>query len=452
MVNKTRVVVVDETKSVGSGPVVYWMQRDHRVDDNWALLYAQEQAATRGVPLQVIFTSVPTCGPRATRRRYDFMRRGLMAVEERLRSLGIPFYVLSGNPNKTVPAFVTQHFVGEVVTDQNPLRRPRRWREEVAAALSVRFVVVDAHNIVPVWVASTKVEFSAYTLRPKLTARLPDYLTGFPDVARQVAIPLPPPVDWEQAFAVATFDEQVPPVAWLESGEEAARQALGHFCTSTLAGYAARRNDPTRDGQSNLSPYLHFGHIAAQRVALSVTAAEAPAVDKAAFLEELIVRRELADNFCFYSTERYDSLAAAHPWAQVTLREHAADKREAMYSLEEFTLGRTHDRLWNAMQQQLVTTGKLHGWCRMYWAKKILEWTPDVQTAIDTALLLNDRYSLDGNDPSGVAGVMWSIAGVHDRAWGERPVFGKIRYMNFAGAKRKFAVDAYVANWSPRLL
>lgn len=432
----------------GPGPVLYWMQRDQRVDDNWALLYAQKQAMARGVTLLVAFAVAPTRGPRATARRYDFMRRGLRDVERRLRSLGIPFYVLSGDPTEVMPAFVARHFVGEVVTDQNPLRRPRRWREEVAAALSVRFVVVDAHNIVPVWVASTKVEFSAYTIRAKITNRLPGHLTDFPNVTGQVGVSLPPPVDWEDAFASVIADDRVPPVTWLEPGEAAAKLVLEQFCESTLVGYKDRRNDPTVDGQSNLSPYLHFGQISAQRVALAVKVANAPESDKDAYLEELIVRRELADNFCLYSTERYDSLAAAHSWAQKTLRDHAADKRDFLYDLEVFELGRTHDPLWNAMQQQLVITGKLHGWCRMYWAKKILEWTPDAQAAIDSALLLNDRYSLDGNDPSGVVGVMWSIAGVHDRAWGERPVFGKIRYMNLAGAKRKFAVNDYIARWS----
>lgn len=448
VVDSTRVSVFDAEKPVGVGSVVYWMQRDQRVADNWALLYAQKQARARAVPLFVVFTIAPTKGSRATRRRYDFMRGGLMEVEKTLRSLGIPFYVLSGDPVVTLPTFVSEYEIGEVVTDQNPLRHPRRWRQAVAKAVSVRVTVVDSHNIVPVWEVSTKVEFSAYTIRHKISSRLRDYLTEFPVVKKQVSVPLPPPVDWGSAFAVVSVDERVLPVTWLKSGEVAARQALEKFCESALCGYSTRRNDPTVEGQSHLSPYLHFGQISAQRVALLVTNAKAPKVDKDAFLEELIVRRELADNFCFYSPERYDTLAAAHPWAQRTLQQHAQDKRDFIYAVEEFESGHTHDPLWNAMQQQLVMLGKLHGWCRMYWAKKIFEWTPDAQTAINTALLLNDRYSLDGNDPSGVVGVMWSVAGVHDRAWGERPVFGKIRYMNFAGAKRKFAVSEYIKKWS----
>jgi deoxyribodipyrimidine photo-lyase len=168
---------------------------------------------------------------------------------------------------------------------------------------------------------------------------------------------------------------------------------------------------------------------------------------KDAFLEELIVRRELADNFCYYN-QQYDTVAGSHAWAQKTIAEHKDDVREHLYSRDQFERGETHDDLWNAMQSQMVTEGKMHGWCRMYWAKKILEWTKSTQEAIDIALYLNDKYELDGRDPNGVVGVMWSICGVHDRAWNSRPIFGKIRYMNFSGAKRKFNVSQYIDKYS----
>ncbi len=199
---------------------------------------------------------------------------------------------------------------------------------------------------------------------------------------------------------------------------------------------------------SHLSPYLHFGHLSAQRVALHVRAAAAPRDDKEAYLEELIVRRELADNFCHYNP-KYDTVAGAHAWAQQTIAEHVGDAREYVYTRTQFEAGQTHDSLWNAAQLQMVTDGKMHGFMRMYWAKKILEWTPDVQTAITTALFLNDKYELDGNDPNGVVGVMWSVCGVHDRAWSNRPVFGKVRYMNHSGCKRKFDIKAYEAQHLP---
>lgn len=431
---------------VGAGPVVYWMQRDQRVEDNWALLYAAQMAATRAVPLAVVFNLVNTFG-QTTYRHYDFMFRGLAEVEATLRARGISFFLLRGDPTSTIPAFVSEHGVGEVVTDQNPLRFTDAWRFKVAACLPVRLTEVDAHNIVPVWTASPKAEFAAYTFRPKVTRLLREFLTDFPALPVVTSLPPTPANDWVSLLEGIETDRTVGAVSWMVPGSHAARAALTVFCAERLGGYDEQRNDPNEDAQSNLSPYLHFGQLSAQRVALAVRATDAPSADREAFLEELVVRRELADNYCFY-TDAYDRLSGAHEWAQKTIAEHAGDVREYVYDRAVLEAGATHDPLWNAMQAQLRQMGKLHGWCRMYWAKKILEWSTDAQTAIDDALYLNDRYELDGNDPNGVVGVMWSIAGVHDRAWNERPIFGKIRYMNFAGAKRKFDVGAYIDRWS----
>jgi deoxyribodipyrimidine photo-lyase len=435
------------TQSVMPGAVVYWMQRDQRVNDNWALVYAQEQARTRGVPLHVVFNLVPVFGM-TTFRHYDFMLRGLSETEVALRALGIPFHLLRGLPTESIPTFVAQLGAGEVVVDFNPLRFTSEWRTKVGALLPVALTEVDAHNIVPAWVVSPKEEFAAYTFRPKIHRLLPEFLVDFPAIEAQVDVSLPASTDWHELLATVETDRTVAPVSWITPGADAARECLMIFVDQRLSGYAEARNDPNREAQSNLSPYLHFGQLSAQRVALTVAGSSAvPKADRDAYLEELIVRRELADNYCLYNTH-YDRVAGAHAWAQQTIREHACDRREFMYERTLFERGETHDELWNAMQRQLTETGKLHGWCRMYWAKKILEWTPDVQTAIDYALYLNDRYELDGSDPNGVVGVMWSIAGVHDRAWNVRPVFGKIRYMNYAGAKRKFDVAAYVAKHS----
>ena len=197
-------------------------------------------------------------------------------------------------------------------------------------------------------------------------------------------------------------------------------------------------------GQSDLSPYLHFGQIAPQRVAWEIQQSDAPREAKQAFLEELIVRRELSDNFCWYNPD-YDKFSGFPEWARKTLDQHRLDQRDFLYSLEEFEPGRTHDALWNAAQLEMVSRGKMHGYMRMYWAKKILEWTNSPEEALEIAIYLNDRYELDGRDPNGYVGVAWSIGGVHDRAWAERPVFGKIRYMSLAGCKRKFKVDEYIA-------
>jgi deoxyribodipyrimidine photo-lyase len=308
-------------------------------------------------------------------------------------------------------------------------------------------VEVDAHNIVPCWLASPKLEFAAYTLRPKIHRLLPEYLTDLPSLPSH-PFPWPAPVpaiDWSQTLAGVVADSKVPPVSWCKPGEDAARERLQTFIHQGLLQYNSDRNDPTLAGLSNLSPYLHFGQIAPQRVAWEIQRADAPLEAKQAFLEELIVRRELSDNFCFYNSD-YDKFSGFPEWAKKTLNHHRSDYREYVYSLEEFEEGRTHDDLWNAAQLEMVRRGKMHGYLRMYWAKKILEWTASPEEAQEVAIYLNDRYELDGRDPNGYVGVAWSIGGVHDRAWGERPVLGKIRYMSLAGCQRKFKVDRYI-NW-----
>lgn len=263
--------------------------------------------------------------------------------------------------------------------------------------------------------------------------------------------PAPPAVDWDALLAeVIAAGAGVPEVSWCTPGEDAALAALtgpsGFLTKARLSRYADKRNDPSvPDALSNLSPYLHFGQLAPQRAALE--ASKHRSAHKASvegFLEELVVRRELADNYCHY-VENYDSLDAAYEWARQTLEVHAADPRDHIYTRAQFEAGQTHDKLWNAAQKEMVATGKMHGYIRMYWAKKILEWTPSPAEALAVSIWLNDKWELDGRDPNGYVGCMWSVAGIHDQGWGERPVFGKIRFMNFAGCKRKFDVDKYCA-------
>jgi deoxyribodipyrimidine photo-lyase len=220
---------------------------------------------------------------------------------------------------------------------------------------------------------------------------------------------------------------------------------LTDFLSARLSGYATRRNKPEIDGTSQISPHLHFGQIGPHTVAMAVRDAQAPAADRKAFLEEFIVRRELAINFVRYNP-RYDSFDASEPWADRSLRHHMADERKYIYTEAQLENAESHDSLWNAAQQQMVLTGWMHGYLRMYWAKKILEWSPSPAEAFDIAVRLNDRYELDGRDPNGYAGIAWAIVGKHDRAWGpERPVYGKIRYMSYDSTSRKFNSKAYIA-------
>jgi deoxyribodipyrimidine photo-lyase len=427
------------------GPVIYWLSRDQRVQDNWALLYAQELALNHQAPLAVVFNLVPRF-LQAAHRQYDFMLRGLEETAARLEQHNIPFYLLQGEPTETLPAFLKHCRAGALVTDFDPLRLKRQWKNQVLEQLQIPFLEVDAHNIVPCWLASPKQEFAAYTMRPKIHRLLPDFLTNLPDLkSHPVAWPeTAPAINWGRTLAGVGADLRVPAVSWCQPGEDAARDRLRTFIRLGLGPYDRNRNDPTLTGLSNLSPYLHFGQIAPQRVAREIQQADAPQAAKQAFLEELIVRRELSDNFCFYNLD-YDKFSGFPEWAQKTLDQHRDDRREYLYCREEFEEGRTHDALWNAAQLEMVLRGKMHGYLRMYWAKKILEWTPSPEEAQETAIYLNDRYELDGRDPNGYVGVAWSLGGVHDRAWGERPVFGKIRYMNLSGCRRKFKVDEYIA-------
>ncbi|GLC37213.1 hypothetical protein PLESTB_000992000 [Pleodorina starrii] len=467
LVNPKRVRVL-KAGTVGSGPVVLWMSRDQRMNDNWALLHAievaqqqQQQSAAggssgsdgSGPQVAVAFNLVPAfLGAGA--RQFGFMLRGLRQLQPKLEAKGIAFFLLQGDPVQTLPDLVSRLGAGLLVTDYSPLRLGRQWREQVCAAVSVPVHEVDSHNVVPVWVASDKREVGARTLRPKIHKHLPEFLRDFPEVPQ-----LPPwshevkpePVEWEALLEeVLTRGSAVPEVDWCQPGEDAGLQALqgpgGFLTASRLSLYDTKRNDPaTPRALSNLSPWLHFGQLAPQRAALE--AAKHRAKYKAAvesFLEELVVRRELSDNFCHY-TPNYDSLSCAAEWAKESLEKHRTDKREHLYSREQLEAGRTHDELWNACQLEMVHVGKMHGYMRMYWAKKILEWTRGPEEAIEIAIYLNDHYELDGRDPSGYVGVMWSMAGIHDMGWTERPIFGKIRYMNYNGCKRKFDIKAYCA-------
>jgi len=426
------------------GPIAYWMSRDQRADDNWALLYAQEQALHAKVPLIVVFCLVPEF-LNATIRHYGFMLKGIDEAMHSLSKNNIPLMIIHGQPREALPQFLKQHRVSVLVTDFDPLRVKRIWKSEVASVISMPFHEVDAHNIVPCWHGSSKQEYGAYTLRPKILRALPEFLTPLPKLKNHPfrLSSLPPEVHTNNLATTLDIDTSVKEVAWIHPGEKQAMKALRRFLRHGLLAYAEARNDPNFSGQSGLSPYLHFGQISAQRIAMDVMHAKVSKQSKDAFLEELIVRRELSDNYCFYNSV-YDSFEGFPSWAKKTLNDHRRDRRDYVYTLKEFEHAETHDTLWNAAQTEMTSVGKMHGYLRMYWAKKILEWTESPEQAMEFAVYLNDRYSLDGRDPNGYAGIAWSIGGVHDRAWGERSIFGKIRFMSYNGCRSKFDVPSYI--------
>jgi deoxyribodipyrimidine photo-lyase len=431
-----------------TGPVIYWMCRDQRIGDNASLLHAQNLALGTRSPLVILFCLAPLF-PGETIRQLSFMLEGLKEIESRARQLGIGFLLRAGNPPEMVQTACEGLSAGALVTDFSPLRTPRLWIDQVSRKIRVSFFEVDSHNVVPCRTASPKQEYSARTLRPKIIRLLPDYLKECPAVR-----PHPfrmgqetPPVDWRQAEKGLQADRSVQGVAWLKPGEQAARAMLDQFIETRLHRYAAEKNDPTKEALSNLSPYLHFGQISATRVALEVRRRGGAGTEP--FMEELIIRKELAENFCFYNP-RYDEFTGLPSWGKAALEKHWSDPREYLYSQEQFEEASTLDPLWNAAQTQMVVTGKMHGYMRMYWAKKILEWSRDPEEAFAITLYLNDKYELDGRDPNGYAGIGWSIGGLHDLPWFDRPVFGTVRYMNAAGCKRKFNTEKYIEQWHPR--
>ncbi|XP_014095123.3 deoxyribodipyrimidine photo-lyase [Bactrocera oleae] len=457
--NKKRVRVLNTVEEVSEsrcGGVLYWMSREVRVQDNWAFLYSQRLALKLKLPLLVTFCLVPKY-LNATLRQYKFLFGGLKEVEHECRELSIPLHLCLGTPRECLPELVNKYKIGVLVCDFTPLRVPQQWVEEVKENLSteVPFIQVDAHNVVPLWVASDKQEYGARTIRGKINSKLAEFLTEFPPVIKHPhnknIIANYEPIDWKAAEASLQCDRSVDEVDWAQPGYIAACAQLQSFCTKRLRIFNEKRNDPTINALSGLSPWFHFGHISVQRCVLEVMRLKSK--DKAsveAFCEEAIVRRELADNFCYYN-EHYDSLKGLHAWAAKTLEDHRKDKRSPSYTLAEFEQARTHDDLWNAAQIQLLREGKMHGFLRMYWAKKILEWSSTPEAALETAISLNDKYSLDGLDPNGYVGCMWSIGGVHDQGWAERPIFGKIRFMNYKGCQRKFDVAAFVARYGGKV-
>ncbi|MFB6212489.1 MAG: deoxyribodipyrimidine photo-lyase, partial [Candidatus Magasanikbacteria bacterium] len=411
--------------------------------DNWALLFAQDLALSKNQPLVVVVDFVQ--GFLGGQYRQDiFEVEGIKQVADRLGNYDIPLCVLG--PGDNLGEFLEDFNFGSVVVDFSPLRENRKKRDKLARKVSVKTYEVDTHNIVPCWVASDKQEYAARTIRPKINSKLGEFMEDFPNLRSQEK-------DWGGSFSNPNFDSlisksdysgNVDKVGWLEPGPRGAKGQMNKFLENRLKDYSEHRNNANKWVISDLSPYFNFGHIAPQRVALEVKSRPGTRKeDKNEFLEEMIIRRELSDNFCFYN-DQYDSIKGFPDWAQKTLKKHKDDEREYVYTKNEFENAETHDELWNTAQKEMVETGKMHGYLRMYWAKKILEWTNTPSYALKISIYLNDKYELDGRNPNGYVGCAWSIGGVHDRAWQERKIFGKVRYMTQAACRRKFDVEKYI--------
>lgn len=438
----TRTKSLNDIKPTTGSCVIYCMSRDQRVHSNFALLAAQEDAIQYKLPLLDIFNLVPKLTPRLY-EQYEFMIDGLKEVDHSLHMLHIPFLVLEGNPRESLLQAIHHYKPRSVYFDFSPLRNARTLHSFIAGKISASCYEVDTHNIIPVWTTSDKEEWAAYTIRPKIHRLLPHYLKAAPPVKKHpFSLRTSISNHWEAALkkVKAPSERRYKPL--LKSGAKEAQKVLKTFIDNHLSSYSAHRNDPTKHVLSNMSPYLHFGQISSLDVALAVHSH----AHAAAFLEELIVRKELSDNYCYYNPH-YDSIKGARDWAIKTLEKHKKDPRPYLLSRDQLEEAQSHDAAWNAAQQQLVRTGKIHGYMRMYWAKKVLEWSTSAETAIEHTIYLNDKYHLDGYDPNGYVGILWSIAGVHDRPWFERPIYGQIRYMSLKGLQQKFQLDEYIQQW-----
>ena len=395
VINPNRVNKLN-SKDILDGDIFYIMSREFRLEDNWAVIFALELVTKYNKNFKIVIF--------LDKKRYSeaqelFLNTGVNLLKENLLRNNINFEISNKVPSNA----------GAIVVDFNPLYS----NIDIAKTSNCAVFEVDSHNIIPARFISDKQEFSAATLRRKIYGNIADFLTEFP----------------------LKFD--------IIKSESLLK--LNDFVKNKLDIYSEAKNNPNKNATSNLSPYLHFGFISAQRIVLEIIKSSSTRENKETFLEELIVRKELSDNFCLYS-KGYKNFDGILDWAKSTLNSHRYDIRSYTYTLEEFERSKTHDEFWNAIQNNLRKIGKIHGYLRMYWAKKILEWSSNPEEALKIAIYLNDTYALDGNDPNGYVGILWAIGGLHDRAFANRLVTGKIRYMSFGGCRAKFDVTKYIRN------
>jgi deoxyribodipyrimidine photo-lyase len=436
----------------GARYVLYWSQMNRRVDANHALAFAADLANQRGLPL--LFYEGLTCTyPFANDRFHTFLLEGVSETSRRLARLGIGyvFHLRKRRADANDALYRLAADASALVTDDYPAFVSLQHNRSVPSKIGIPYYAVDSSCVVPM-AHFEKQEYAAYTIRPKIHKVLARYLTPVAPVRmkKKWDAPVSPlhceVTDVSKLVAACEIDHSVAPAAEFGGGRKQAERRLKYFLENNLKRYAKTSNQPSERSTSGLSPYLHFGQISSLEVALAVKeyAAEQKLIAEE-FLEELIVRRELAFNFARFGPQP-DTLSALPDWARTTLRKHAKDKRDPIYTRDRFERAETHDALWNATQRELLRDGKIHGYYRMYWGKKIIEWSASHQDALDTMIYLHDKYALDGRDPNTYTNILWCF-GLHDRPWAERPIFGMVRYMSLEGMKRKTDVEAYVSRF-----
>ena len=428
----------------GGDFVLYWMQAAVRTTANHALEFASERANQAGVPLLVAFVIDPDY-PESSLRHHRFLVEGLSSVAPRLERRRAGLRVEIGSPPQVISRLAGR--ATELVTDRGYLRLHREWRQEVADSVVIPTYEVETNLVVPVEVTSNKQEYAARTIRPRVHRRLEDYLLEPHEIesahdGRALSGGVDPD-DHDRIVEQIDVDPAVPPSARFRGGEEAALENLDRFLEDLVDGYDEARGEPGVAGTSELSPYLHFGHLSPITVVAAARQATGGSGDGyETLVEELVVRRELSHNYTWFQPA-YDSYASLPGWARQTLDDHRHDPRRHIYSTDQLEAAETHDPYWNAAMTEMRETGYMHNYMRMYWGKQIIFWTEAPEAAFETALYLNNRYFLDGRDPNSYAGVGWCF-GLHDRAWPEREVIGKVRTMTAGGLERKKDMAAYL--------
>jgi deoxyribodipyrimidine photo-lyase len=426
--------------------VLYWMQQSQRAEYNHALEYAIQQANELGQSVLVGFGLMDDY-PEANLRHYTFMLEGLRETQATLAKQGIKMVVQYGSPMDIALALGREASL--IVCDRGYLRHQKAWRTRVALSAACRVIQVESDVVVPVDVVSNKAEYAARTIRPRIHRHLDDYLVPFASSrVKKKSLGLNiNSLALEDIGALLhklSMNQQVAPVTqFFKGGTSQGAARFEEFIQKQFHLYVENRNQPQTDDISHMSPYLHFGQISPLYLSLRVKAeGKRLMAAQETYLEELIIRRELAMNFTHYNPH-YPSFACLPQWAQKTLKEHRKDPRQSVYTRNQMENAQTHDDYWNAAMKEMKITGFMHNYMRMYWGKKILEWSRTPEYAFRTTLTFNNTYFLDGRDPNSYAGVAW-IFGLHDRAWFERSIFGKVRYMAASGLERKCDIQGYV--------
>lgn len=444
MIHPARVHVLNSKPLMNGDYVLYWMQQSQRIIDNDALNYAVEMANYLHLPLLVCF-GLYSGYPEANLRHFTFMLEGLVELAKELEKMGSRLIFRYGAPDEV--AIQLSGKAACIIGDKGYLRHQKKWRLNVAQHVHCRFTEIETDVLVPVEVASDKEEYAARTIRPKIHRLLHQFLQSV--TPSELLVPFNDLTvrgmemsNVAKILAPLSLDCSIATVSKFKGGTSQAHKILKDFIAQSLHNYHKNSNQPQCQDVSFLSPYLHFGQISPRSIALSIQKSTVPEETKKSFLEQLIVRRELAINYVYYQ-EKYDQFSALPEWAKETLRGHRNDLRPIVYQIDDLVAAKTHDPYWNAAMIEMRETGFMHNYMRMYWGKKILEWSSDPEEAFTLTLQLNNRFFLDGRDPNSYAGVCW-IYGLHDHGWKERPIYGKIRCMMASGLERKCDIQEYV--------